>query len=676
MQHKGGRGAAGQGTMHMYFQAERANRILADYYERAVGELGREVADHGLKTIIAKGIDILLARPQDSHSGEALAVINAVRSGRQDLVMQQISADAKEMVKARRGGFVTTFKAAGQPRSFPPDVEVPVASQPRWQAFLDTLDKRCLRGEDPVTKLRDRIPFRDGVWNQDIMPAMGKNCVVPDEVEVVNGSLYLAARTARSSHPLEVRGSLYVDMSQLRGQRSMVSAVKGDVRLYDKSSRLATDLTCPPAPMLDWGIREETFIILNDRMHYRFHSEEYDGETYYALYECPRRTCLLGLSMRYLWNGEAWVKHKRELPPELVYAIRKKFARMCAILGIGDDFVLGGDDPVHEINQNFSRFVVLFKLFRGEHTPKAKRGLSEADDKALARMEQTLEDIRVLAVGEGAGLFEDMKLVEKQVYELLDEITEPRLEQSLAIVQGSHRPINVAAVGRDKAYLEMLLSGELEFGALLGTASKTIVFLNNFFVSKQAKSLAADKITPLREALARIVGQKKARGLVIDLLKNVQPTVAERLRRGGKVGDRLLTELEDKLEAFNRTPPMELIRDFRINDYGDATPELERDVEFLARCSLFKPGPIQKMFVSAEEPVSDTAIFKYVLLVSLQSFVADEVRRASYEFDPSEIRETVEGLLDRLNLYEPVIRVYNRMGTKPEGGSGTVINID
>ena len=663
-------------TMHMYFQAERANRILADYYERAVDELGREVADFGLRTIIAKGIDILLARPQTSHSGEALAVINAVRSGRQDLVVEQLKADALEAVKARDGRFVTTFKAAGQPRSFPPDVDVPVKSRPKWQAFLDALDKRCLRGEDPVTKLRDRIPFRDGVWHQDIMPAMGKNAVVPDELTTVNGSLFLAARKARSHHRLEVRGSLYVDMEQLRGQSSMVASVKGDVRLYDKSARLATDMTCPPGPLLEWGIAEETFIILNDRMHYRFHSEEHDGETWYALYECPRRVCLLGLSMRYLWNGEAWVKHKRELTPELVYAIRKKFARMCAILGIGDDFVVGGDDPVHEIHKNFSRFVVLFKLFRGEHTPKAKGGLDPKDDKALEFLESTLESIRALAVGEGAGLFEDMKLVEKQIYGLLDEITEPRLEQSLAMVQGAHRPVNVAAVARDKAYLEMLLSGELEFGALLGTASKTIVFLNNFFVSKQAKSLAADKISPLREALARIVGQKKARGLIIDLLKNVQPGVAERLRRGGKVSAGLLDELESRLEAFNRTPPMELIRDFRVNEYGSESPELARDIEFLARCSLFKRGTMEKMFVSAEEPVSDTAIFKYVLLVSLQSFVADEVRRASYEFDPSEIRQTVEGLLERLNLYEPVIRVYNRMGAKPEGGSGTVIKID
>ena len=95
--------------------------------------------------------------------------------------------------------------------------------------------------------------------------------------------------------------------------------------------------------------------------------------------------------------------------------------------------------------------------------------------------------------------------------------------------------IDLAAVRSDRRYLDTLRQEALNIDDVLVSGGKTLVFLNNIFASREAKSRAAAQITDLRKILRGLeTGEDEADALLVELLKWSDQDTLKRLRRTNK----------------------------------------------------------------------------------------------------------------------------------------------
>jgi len=649
----------------------RANSILATHLEKALDNNDRDQATEEIKEILAKCFEILKRKAgstQPQHRKNALVVLRAMQTGRQKQILEELAADVQDMVKKKQGKYIMEIHVGEGELSFLPDVDIPNTKEKikDWQAFFKSLNPRCRTGIDPKTSLRGKIPFRQGVWFTDMAPVGNNPLHIVEDIEVVQGNLFIHGKQPSAKHKVTVEKNLHADLSLLENKNSPIKKILGEVKLYDEEIRIATDIELAPDKFLNWGLRDGTMLTLNDRITYLFHVEEDKDEKFYAFIECPGgRAVDYGYkSLRYLWSGKSWNRFKRELPSELVYNLRKKFQRICAQMGIGKEFLIARDDPIEDVDKNFGRLAVFFKLCRGEHDKKAESALKPKDRKTIKELENRLERIRVLTVGEGAKFNEDMERVAKQIQAELDRITDDKLLAVHTVVNDHSKPIDPQKVKNDKAHLKLLLSNSMDFNDILNTAGKTIVFLNNFFVSKEAKSLAAAKISGIRKNLRTIMGQKEANSALMELLKWVNPQVFETMRDSYRDKKNHVLNLEKNLNRLNAQPPIDMMEEFNRNLAQSKDEKQSRDVTFLNRCLQFRDGSLNQLFqphekdgVEKKAPF-DSKVFKSLLLVSLQSFIVDDVKKTDYEFDETSPREVIQHLYEKLAYYEPVIKTY------------------
>ncbi|MDY7001110.1 MAG: hypothetical protein SVS15_04930 [Thermodesulfobacteriota bacterium] len=656
----------------MYYNTMiKANSILATHLEKALDSQDKKQAVEEIKEILTKCFEILQHRAsgaQKQQRKNAMVILRAMQAGRQKHVMEELAADVQDMVKKKQGKYIMEIHVGETALSFLPDVDIPNTEEKikDWQAFFKTLNPRCRTGIDPETNLRGKIPFRKGVWFTDMAPIGDNPLHIVEDIKVVQGDLFIHGRQPTAKHKVTVEKNLHADLSLLENKNSPIKKILGEVKLYDEEIRIATDMELSPDKFLNWGLKHGTMLTLNDRITYLFHVEEDEEETFYAFIECPGgRAVDYGYkSLRYLWSGKRWNRFKRELPSELVYNLRKKFQRICAQMGIGKEFLIARDDPVEEVDKNFGRLTVFFKLCRGEHDKKAEKALKPKDKKIIEELENGLERIRMLAVGEGAKFNEDMAQVTKQIQAELDRITDEKLLAVHTVINDYSKPIDLQKVKNDKTYLKLLLSNDINFNDILNTAGKTIVFLNNFFISKEAKSLAAGKISGIRKNLRAIMGQKEANSALMDLLKWVKPQVFEAMRRSHRDKREDILNLEKNLNRLNAQPPIDMMEEFNRELTQSKDEKQIQDVKFLSTCLQFGNGSLNQLFQphekdgAEEKALCDPKVFKSLLLVNLQSFIVDDVKRTDYEFDETSPKKILQHLYEKLAYYEPVIKTY------------------
>jgi hypothetical protein len=653
---------------HMYHETmRRANGLLADHFDAVRRVRGREEAAQSVRQVIDKGVDIIMRAPAKRRAQSSKLIIGQVTVGKRDDIVAEICADVEDLAKERREDSIVAIRSGDSTLSFLPDVYVPNDDglEASWRVFVSTLQRRCLACPDPHTGLRHRIPFRDGRWLCDIAFSRGVDLTVHKDIAGLDGSLHLNGVSFKTTHKLDVKGHVYADMSQVRAIKSPVASLGRDLHLFDSGYKSVADLDLSPAMLEAWGLTDGKRLVINERVMFVFSAHEHDRQRFFGLIECPGgKVCLDFRSMRLLWDGRAWSHFQRELPPETVYAVRKKFARICTVLNIGDDFTSERDDPVKMIDQDFRRLAAFLELVRGAHSIRAVEKLAPEEAAAVRELEEPAAKIRALAVGEGMGFDEDMGATSAAILAQCEAITDDMLARVRDVQIKHGRTIPLEKANRDAKYLEETLAGPTSFNLLLGTSGRALVFLNNLFRSPEAKALATRKISTLRKELAQVMGGKASNVVLINLLKKIKDHSAPALKKlYGKETD--ISALARLLDDLNAKTPRETVTEFILGlPPADTSPELAQDRSLLLRCEELGQGTLAEAFALDDpdkEHALDGTIMNACLAVSLETFLAEHARGETRLLADLAPPSAVEELLGLITRYQPVLKTWNKL---------------
>ncbi|WP_461211433.1 hypothetical protein [Desulfocurvus sp. DL9XJH121] len=642
----------------------KAGDLLVERFALMREAGGTDEAALDLIQIVELGVGKVVERTQGRQLNSAQRrIVEAVRAGRSETLVREISADVQDKLKEREGGTLTAISCSHGVLPFPPDVFVPDENDAarRWAEFLDALEAKCLRVEDPQTRLRGRIPFRDGVWFGDLIFQAGAAAIVIPDIREVHGEFLLRGHTPATGHRMALRGSLYADTTQLRCE-TCIGSLTGRMRLYSGSERTAGDLVVGPRELKAWGATSGTPVHLNDRVLYRLHEQETPEGTVHALAECPGGRDMELKSMRWVWDGAHWSRFVRDLPPETAYNLLRKFRRICAVLGLGDDFIEEHREPERTVDVNTLRINTLLALGRGEHSARAARKVADKHRETIEQMQGRLARLRDLAVGEGPEYYRDMELVSADIAEILDELSDARLKRLKAAMTGHCPRIDRRSLKADSDYLRGLAAEGLDFGDVLGTTGRGLVFMNNLCVSRQVRALAAQTVGRVRRDLKRALAAKPGKDVLPNLLKFWGDRALAELHRSRKAKPEDMDALAASLKAMDERAPLDTLRDFRMHRYEEPGEELNTDRTLLSRCLSLSRGTLDEMFTRAEPGwgPEDGRILQTALMVNMQSFLADHVRARPLDLDVTLPSTLVESILDAVERYRAVIPHFNR----------------
>lgn len=645
----------------------RANGLLADHFDAVRRVRGREEAALSVRRVIDKGVDIVMKEAERRRAKASKLIIDRVAAGKRDGIVAEICADVEDLAKERRDDSLTTVEAEGRTLAFLPDVYVPRDDdlEASWRSFLGALQRRCLTCPDPQSGLRGRIPFRNGRWFCDIAFTRGVDLTVHRDITGLDGSLHLKGMGFKTTHKLAIKGHVYADMEQVRTLKSPVASLGGDLRVFDSGYKSVSDLTLSPAMLEAWGLTEGKRLVINERAMFVYSVHEHEGQRFFGLVECPGgKSCLDFRSMRLLWDGRAWSHFQRELPPETVYAVRKKFSRICSVLNIGDDFTSERADPVKMIDQDLGRLLAFLELVRGAHSSRVAAKVAPTETAAVRELEEPVARIRNLAVGEGVGFDEDMGATSAEIVALCEAITDETLAPVRDVQIKHGRTVPQEKAGRDARYLEEALAGPTSLNLLLGSSGRALVFLNNLFRSQEAKALATRKISSLRKELGKVMGGKTSNAVLINLLKKIKARPGEALRKlYGKDAD--VSGLAQELEDLNAKTPQETITAFLLGlPPADTSPELASDRALLVRCEELGQGTLAEVF-HLDDPDKehglDAVILDGCLAVSLETFLAEHARGETGLIADLAPPDAVQRLLETIEHYLPVLKTWNKL---------------
>lgn len=655
----------------MYHETmRRANGLLAAHFDAVRRVRGRDEAAQSVRQVIDRGVDIVMRTANARRAQASKLIIGQVAAGRRVGVVAEICADVEDMVKESRQDSITAVPADSRVLSFLPDVYVPrdEAVEASWRTFLASLQPRCLSCPDPDSGLRGRIPFRNGRWFCDIAFTRGAELTAHPDITALDGSLNLRGTDFKTTHKLAVAGHVYADMDQLRRLKSPVATLGRDLRLFDPGFKSVADLELPPATLEAWGLTEGKRLVVNERAMFIFSLHEHEGRRFFGLIECPGgRASLDFRSMRFLWDGRSWSHYQRELPPETVYAVRRRFQRVCASLNIGEDFISERDDPVKMIDQDFTRLLAFLELSRGAHSVRVLAKLDPEEIAAVRALEEPMARIRALAVGDGVGFEEDMRATSAEIMTLCEAVTDEMCARARDAQIKHGRAVPTEKASRDAAYLESLIQGPTSLGLLLGTSSRTLVFLNNLFRSLEAKALATKKISALRRELGKIMGGKASNVVLINLLKKIKAQPLEALKRlYGKDAD--VADLASLLGELNAKTPAETVAEFLFGlPPADTSPELAADRALLTRCAELGLGSLAEVF-QLDDPAKDHGLDAVImtgsLAVNLETFLAEAARGETADLADLTPPEMAETLLAKLDRYRPTLKTWNKLAAR------------
>lgn len=645
----------------------RANARLAEIFERMTDESGGQYGAEDLKLVVGLGVEKIVERAKGRPSNDGIRhVLSEVTTGRSDMLVEIIAADVQDIAKQRTDEYLFSVKCKHGTLLFLPDVFIPqtVDSFKSWKTFLDGLDPAFRHEEDPVTRLRGRILYRAGQWLGGLRFAGHAPVRIHEDIREIVGDLDMRGREVDTNHTVSVGGSLYADLEQLRDEPSFVDLLSGQLRIYDDDLRTPADLDLAPDELTDWGAGHGTLIHLNDRLALRLIKEEGPDGTIFALAEVVAGRDMDLRSERYVWDKSGWRRFERQVPPDTAYDVLRRFRRMCALLGIGDDFVTERKDAAHSLEENAGRIATLLTLARGAHSEAARNAVPQLARDRIQSLENDLLRLRALVVGEGAEFYRDMQEVEQDIHAVLEGLSDTRLKRVHSDISGHCTRISRAEVRADREYLKHLLESDgLTFGDVLSSGGRTLVFLNNLCRSKQARRLAAEAVGRVRDALREVVGGSGNQKLLLQLLRFPDPSQLSQLRTEYPDEGPAVVALGDVLNDIDQRKPLEIVRDFRMHRYKKDEDALSDDKKLLAHVLGMHKGTLDEVFARAERGhgTDDGRILQNALAVSLQSFVAEELRQRPIDLDAEKPSAVVQGLLDKLERYRPVIPEFNRL---------------
>lgn len=652
----------------------RANSILADRYASVVVARGRDEAVLDIKEIVVLGMELIHERTKGRPMTPAQKLlVAAIHGGRIDQIVEEIAADVQDMVKSRDQKYLTEIMTRHGVLAFLPDVLIPVGEENfnRWQDFLNNLNPFSLRADDPVTHLRGRIPFRDGVWLGDLVFAAEAPAFVAADITEVRGNLMLRGHKPVPDHQLILHGSLYVDAERLGENNSCVSNLGGQMRIYSDTVKSLEDLPASGPALTAWGAEHGHLVHLNDRGTYRLLIEQGpDGEVM-ALAECPGGQDMDRRSMRHLWRGEAWRPFHRKLPPDLAYSILRRFRHICATLGLGDDFVAKGRDVEQTLETNTERIVALFDLFMGRHSAKAAELMPEKSRDLVEIVREAMVRLKALALGEGKDYYRDMDEVGEGITNILETISDSKLTR-IAKTIGQYCPrIDRLGFKSDSAYLKSLKGGDLDFGNVLGTAGRTVVFVNNLCRSRAMRGRAAKAIGEIRRDLKKILGKHAGQDLLLELLKFPDSGTMRGMQVKYSKQREQVTLLAEHLHQFNQIPPLDLLQDFVIKPFKETDPTLDQDRTLLRQTLSLGRGRLNDIF--ADPPPGQAAHFNHLcrlaLAVNMRSFLAEELKAMPADTEVVRPSTLVDQILRKVDRYRGIIPVFNRICSQTDAPS-------
>ncbi|BBD07324.1 hypothetical protein [Desulfovibrio ferrophilus] len=648
-----------------------ANTILADRFESMTQAKGRSEAVVDIKQIVTIGVDIILERTKGrSMNAAQRIVVSAIHAGRMDLLVEEITADIQDMVKARENKFLLEVQTRHGPLTFLPDVLIPADDETlqRWQGFLDNLNPFSLRAEDPVTRLRNRIPFRDSVWMGDLVFAPKMTATVIQDIQEIKGNLMLRGHTTDIKHPLSLDGSLYIDANQLQEGTSCVESLKGHLRIYSESIKTLDELNVSDKVLQQWGAKQGTPVHINDRRSYRFLIEEGPEGLTLALAESPGGHDQDQRSQRYLWKGTGWAQFHRKLSPDIAYRLLRRFRHLCAVLGLGEDFILRERDADMAVENNTERIIVLLDLIQGQHSAKAAQKIPEEQHQLIQTIREHLLRLKALAMGEGKEYYRDMEQVGTDIEDTLKELTDSKLARIAKSISKHSRRIDRKAFKSDNDYLRSLEGDTLDFGQIVGTASRAVVFVNNLCRSRPMRARAAEAILDIRRTLKKILGRTASQKVLLNLLKFPDSGTMRGLYTKYPAQKTSIEDLAEHLHVFNQTPPLELLQDFVSRPFKEIHPDLDKDRILLRQTLSLGKGNLDAVFTeqSSGYGLQTGRLFQQALSVNMRSFLAEEVKTQVLDLDLVTPSTLIVQIQRKVNRYREVIPVYNRLCARPE----------
>lgn len=656
---------------------DKANKLLYDYYDRSIEQDGRDEAARKLRQVVVLGVHILLETPEAAHSPKVRRVFEHVQGGREEDFAEHMAVLVQDTHKAFEKKFIAGVKLSQQEIILPflSDVDIPNTRQnvSRWRNFLDRISPRNRLGQDPVTRIAGRIPYRNGVWLSDLVFQAGAEPCPPPEIHTIHGELVCSAKRHRIATPLTIEGDLHLLLDMLGISESPVKQLKGALHInapVRKHLKFAGNLPLGPETLMAWGLRPGAQLVLGDHGRYVLQAKQHEGDIVHTLAEVldpasTRRT----VSMRYLWDksAAAWRELSSQLPMDTLNAVRVKLNNLAHALGLGPEFLRDHTDSIQE---NIRNLLIFFDICLGVYTRGRGSPLRGGDEPTVAAMADALSGLARLCQ---ADALEDEMAVRKRVEKIhrqLDAISEDRLQELKDIFLEPLPAMNLKKIRWDLQYLGKLLTEQLELEDVLTSAGKTLVFLNNTFLSKEAKTKAARLIGGLRRILRQIVTPGEVDPMLIALLKARDDSLLKALRASHPDEEKHLEELAAKLNILDMPTAPKIVEKFDTAPEESDSPEMLVDKDFLHKCREFHRASLDELFRWIKddgEPYYDMERLRQALLVNMESYAADSLRKGLKEFEgqrPSEVARTV---FDSLSQVEPVMAAYNRVMARTAG---------
>ncbi|MFW5837439.1 MAG: hypothetical protein ACOCVM_05480 [Desulfovibrionaceae bacterium] len=649
---------------------DKANKLLYDYYGRSIESYGREEAARRLREVVVLGVRLLVETPGAAEAPRARRVVEQVRSGREDEFVEGMTARVQDTHKAHAKQFLAGIRLVHQNvvLPFPPDVDIPYTQQniKRWRDFLERLSPRTRLGLDPVTRLSGRVPYRNGVWLADMIFQSGAIPCPPPDIHTVHGALACSAERHNIATPLVVQGDLHLLLNMIEEAESPIQRLEGALHLNAanrKQLKFAGNLTLGPDVLMNWGLAQDKQLVLGDRGRYVLRARKQDGKTAWVLEEIldPTSTSRT-MSMRFLWDAdeEAWRELSSQLPMDTLNTVRVRLNKVAHHLNLGQDFLRDHTDFIQE---NIRRLLIFFDICLGAYTQGRGAPLRGGDESAVASFADSLAGLARLCQADAVEDELNIKKRAEKIQQVLDSLTNDRLRELKEIFSDPLPAMDVKKARWDLHYLERLLQEEVDLEHVLTSAGKTLVFLNNIFLSKEAKAQAAKLIAGLRKILREIVSPREVDPMLIALLKSRDDSLLKALQASHPDKEVDLEELSVKLGLLDKPTPAKIVQRFDAAPSDDDPPELLVDKDFLEKCRHFHGAPLDDLFSWLKEdgePYYDMERLRQALLVNLESYVADGLRKGLKEFEGRHPSEVIRAIHDSLAQVEPVMTAYNR----------------
>ena len=335
-----------------------------------------------------------------------------------------------------------------------------------------------------------------------------------------------------------------------------------------------------------------------------------------------------------------------------------KIGRIRVHLQLGADLLPNHTDFNVPNLEKISSYLELCKtaLYNGQDA------LTTEDRRIVHEMQEDIDVLKTLCAVDD--VLDDPETARRkgQIDTVLNSLDEERLRIVQAVCAKPRAPMNRQLLREDSAYLSILTQNTINVDDVLGTAGKTLVFLNNTFQSTRTRKMAAARISVLRKAI-RELGEnaQQADAMLIELLKWGPGEIIPYLRKQHADKLELIDKLENRIVHLDRKTPKDVLEEFIRTDFGEKSPSLEQDLAFLKHLDGISMSSLDQLFTRNDGTGYETDKLRNAMWVNMRSLMIDDVRRKRPEFDGLKPSQIVAELAGKARMLDPVVKAYNAL---------------